>query len=203
MLRLFGFLFLTAGILLVTATLLLSMSVRWLARSPQVDQVDAVVVLGSGHPQRMLRGISLYKQGLGPELWHTGHTLGPREHMTRAQQAAQLAIAHDVPAEAIRLLASGSTWEDGQAIAAQIKDRQLKSIIVVTDWWHSRRALCVIKQQLAGSRVAVYYAPPPDSPYGPDNWWQERRGRALVFRELVKNGYYWSHYGVVPWRCRC
>ncbi len=198
-LRLAGILFLTAGLLLVTARLWLPRIGHWLAQPPRVNRADAIVALG-GSNSRTLHSITLYRQGLAPEIWYTGDCLCSGETISFAQSAAQFSIERGVPAKAIRLLATTSTWEDGQEIAVLAKERQVQSILVVTNWAHSRRALCVIEQQLAGSGIAIYYAP-PNSLYEPEKWWQHNRGRVAVFKELVKIGFYWVRYGTAPWDC--
>lgn len=199
--RMSGPSFLVVVLSLFVAGMGLSWIGHWLAQPPCADRADAIVVL-SGSRQRILRGISLYEQGLAPELWHTGNVIYPWRTKSKAQFAAEFAIERGVPAEAIHLLATTSTWEDGQEIAALAKERHMQSVLVVTDWSHSRRALCVIKQQLADSGIAIYYAPPTDSPYGPENWWQHKAGRVVVLRELIKIGFYWMRYGVAPWSCK-
>ena len=200
-LRLAGLLLLTAVLLPVAVRLGLPTIGHWLAQPPHIARADAIVVLGSNNSQRSQRGISLYKQGLASEFWHTGDVPRPGMTTSYAQSHVQIAIEHGVPVEAIHLLATTSTWEDGQEIAALAQERQVQSILVVTDWRHSRRALCAIEKQLADRGVAIYYAPPTDSLYGPENWWQHKSGRVAVFRELVKIGFYWVRYGLAPWRC--
>lgn len=200
-LRLAGLLLLATALLLVAARLGPPRVGQWLAYTLHIERADAIVVLAGGNPGRIMRAITLYKQGLAPELWHTGNVWAPDKIMPPAQSGAQLAIEHGVPAEAIHLLATTNTWGDSQEIAVLAKERQVQSILIVTDWWHSRRALCAIKKQLAGSGIAVYYAPPTDPPYSPENWWHHKRGRITVFQELGKIGFYWVRYGVAPWRC--
>ena len=105
-----------------------------------------------------------------------------------------------VPAQSFRFLVTTSTWSDGAEIAAAIRERKLHSVIIVTDWWHSRRALCATEQQLQGYDVAISFAPSP-SPVGPANWWQNAEIRDDVESELVKLGYYAVRYGMTPWGC--
>jgi uncharacterized SAM-binding protein YcdF (DUF218 family) len=199
-LRLTGLLLLTAGLLTVVVWLELPGIGHWLAEPTNINQVDAIVVLGS-NSRRSQYGISLYEQGLASEFWHTGDVLWLGKEQSPAQSAAQLAIEHGVPAEDIYMLATTSTWEDGQKIAALVKERQTQSILIVTSWYHSHRALCVIKQQLADSGVTIYYAAPTDVLYGPEDWWLDKYGRITILTELVKIGYYWIRYGVSPWNC--
>ena len=173
---------------------------------------------------RIHQGIALYHQGLAPELWHTGDTIKPGsrmkdpESMHFARFAARLAVERGVPAQSIHLLATTSTWEDGQQVIALARAREIKSILVVTDWYHSRRALRVLARQAstgrrAGSQPgtlegsdaepAIYYAPSADQDalgiaYGPENWWRHRAGWAAVLGELLKMCYYTLRYGVAP-----
>jgi uncharacterized SAM-binding protein YcdF (DUF218 family) len=170
---------------------------RWLAMPDSVRQVDAIVVLGGGYPRRMEHAIELYQQGVAPELWRSGDV----GSCPNARAALELAVARGVPTQAVQFLATHSTWEDALKTAALAKGREVGSIIVVTDWFHSRRALCAIRQQLSGSGIAVYSSLVADPAYGPEDWWLHPYGRATVLREAAKVGGYWVRYGVNPWRC--
>jgi uncharacterized SAM-binding protein YcdF (DUF218 family) len=160
--------------------------------TPDLRPVDAIVIHG-GNPARTLYGVELYQQGLAPELWHTGYASG------EARVTAMI-VGRGVPRQAFRYLTTTSTWSDGQQIAATIRDRKLHSVLIVTDWWHSRRALCATEQQLAGYDVAIAFAPSP-APAGPADWWQSAEIRGDVESELVKLGYYALAYGMTPWGC--
>jgi len=187
-------------VLLVSASLWLPLIGLWLAQPTCIDKADAIVVLSGGGPSRLTRGIALYKQGLAPELWYTGDV--PVEKMTRftdGRLARQFALADGVPEDAIHLLATTSTWEDGLEIAKLAGNRQIRSILVVTSWYHSRRGLSVIRHHLGRSRVVVYFSASDNLSCGPENWWQKEAGLVAVVNELIKFGYYWWRYGLFPW----
>ena len=114
--------------------------------------------------------------------------------------ARDFVVAQGVPVEATHLLATTSTWEDGQEIAALARRTGVHSILIVTNWYHSRRALCVIRRQLANSTIAVYYSPPAVLTYGPHDWWRREDGLVAVVNELIKFGFYWWQYGLAPWQ---
>lgn len=197
-----GLFFLLPLVLLLTAQWWLPGIGYWLAVSPQARPADAIVVLGGGGPQRQTHGISLYKKGLAPELWYTGDgAFAARTTFTEAQFAYQFALAEGIPAEAVHLLKTTSTWEDGRQIATTVHQKGLRRLLIVTNWSHSRRALCVIRQHLAGSGVSVYYDPPPVWSSRPDNWWQHEGGLVEVINELIKFGFYWWRHGLAPWSC--
>lgn len=172
---------------------------HWLARPTQVAPVDAIVVLGGRYPYRDQHAIDLYHQGMGEEIWRTGPVELPAGRLV--QRARQLAREQGVPEEAYFVLESYSTWDDGQQIAALARERQTRSVLIVTDWAHSRRALCVIGRHLAGSEVTVLYDYPRDLAIHPDNWWRDGYGREAVLTELGKIGFYALRYGTLPSGC--
>jgi len=190
---------LIAGIVMITSGWWLSAIGHWLARPPQVAPVDAIVVLGGRYPYRDQHAIDLYHQGIGQEIWRTGPVELPAGRLV--QRARQLAREQGIPEEAYFVLESYSTWDDGQQIAALARERQTRSVLIVTDWAHSRRALCVIGQHLAGREVTVLYDHPRDLAIHPDNWWRDRYGREAVLSELGKMGLYALQYGTLPFGC--
>lgn len=181
------------GILAITARIWLPWAGEWLSLQPRRASVDVIVVLGGGHPQRILHAIDLYKRGFARELWHTGDV--PQAPESNARLAKQLAIEAGVPASAVHVLESTSTWEDGQVIAMRARSQNIDNLLVVTDWYHSRRALAVIDRHLGGSDVEVYYDP-PQGENERSEWWRDADLRIEVIRELIKIGFYWLRYGV-------
>lgn len=172
---------------------------RWLAQPAQLAKADAVVVL-SGDAERVMHGIRLYQQGFGRELWVTGDKpTQPILSVTDGKFAREVALGNGIPPEAIHLLATDSTWEDGLIIAAQARQSGCQSILVVTSWYHGRRALAVVRRHLAGTGVNVYYSPSTDLHFRPEDWWCSEDGLVAVINELIKAGYYWRHYDLAPW----
>lgn len=173
---------------------------RWLLYPSDQRRADAIVVLGGSYPDRAEHGIALYQQGLARELWHTGDVPPPGAKLSQADRAARMAVERGLPPDAIQLLATTSTWEDAQAIAALARERSIGRLLVVTDWTHSRRAICTIRQA-AGPAVEVNYAPPPSAAYGPGDWWLSPGGIWALRRELPAIVFYWVQYGINPFGC--
>ena len=171
-----------------------------LVMTPCEGQADAIVVLGGGGPERAVHGIQLYRQGVAPKLWFTGDRALPEiPSFTDGQLARDFAVREGVPASDIGLLNTSSTWEDGQQIAAMVKQKGLRRIVIVTNWYHSRRALAVIRRHLAGKSVQVYYSPPPMSRGCPEKWWVWDELLVMVINEWIKIGLYTAKYKVAPW----
>ena len=174
---------------------------HWLEAPSNPSSANAIVVLG-GDQERIGTAVSLYKQGLAPEIWYTGnYTPAGQILLIETQLAYQAAIASGVPAGAIHLLPTTSTWEDGQQIAAYAKERGTRSIVLVTSWYHAHRGLCIVRRDFAGSGVAVSFQAAANSTFGPNNWWRNEEGLIDVFDEYIKIGYYWLNYGLAPWQC--
>lgn len=167
---------------------------HWLAIPATIDlhRADAIVVHG-GNYTRTEYGARLFRRGLAPELWHTTYPWGQVEIVKEIEQ-------NGVPAQAFHLLTSTSTWSDGQGIATTIRSRRVRSVLIVTDWWHSRRALCATEQQIGGYQVSIEYQPSP-APAGPSDWWRDAEIRRDVLTELVKFVYYAVRYRMNPWEC--
>ncbi|MCL5994968.1 MAG: YdcF family protein [Chloroflexi bacterium] len=162
---------------------------------------DAIAVFSGGR-QRLRQAVALYRQGLAPELWHTGDAPQGEEPFERSSQLArQAAIDMGVPPDAIHLLPSTSTWEDAQQIAALARQRGIHSILLVTSWYHGRRGLCVMRRHLDGTGIRVTFQAASNVTFGPDNWWRNEEGFMDVVNEYIKFGFYWLHYGLAPWQC--
>ncbi|MCS6840441.1 MAG: YdcF family protein [Roseiflexus sp.] len=159
---------------------------------------DVIVVLGGGFPMRDQHAIDLYREGYGREIWRTGET--PDGSLV-VQKARRLAIQQGVPASAFVPLITDSTWADGREIARMAQERKVERVLIVTDWPHSRRAMCVIKRHLADTGVVAIYDGPRNPPYTPADWWRNPEGRWIVPGELLKTFYYLLRFGVAPWAC--
>lgn len=168
---------------------------RWLAVPPSMPghRADAIIVHG-GNLTRSLYAIDLYQQGLGVEFWHTGYA------HSEAHITGLIVDRGGVSSQQFHFLPTTDTWSDGQAIAARIKAHQIRSVLIVTNWWHSRRALCATKQQLQGYNIEIAFQPAP-SLAGPEDWWLDGATRSRVLHELGGLVGYGLRYGMNPWGC--
>jgi uncharacterized SAM-binding protein YcdF (DUF218 family) len=106
-----------------------------------------------------------------------------------------------VPADKIEIIwrPVSSTFDEA-ALAREYADaHRLRSILVVTSAYHSRRALWTFRRAFRGSGVAVgVEAVAPggrrQSP-APGAWWLSRLGWQMVAGEYVKLIYYRCRYG--------
>ncbi|MFC1453936.1 YdcF family protein [Verrucomicrobiota bacterium] len=189
-----------AFLLISTAKSWLPVIGRWFFVPPNAAKADVIAVLDGGGPERLCHGMELYKRGLAPELWYTGDKpLETRSDFMDSEQVLNFAERYGVPKDKIRLLPSTSTFEDGQSISALVKEKKIKSLIVVTSWYHTRRAMNVIRPSMPGTNIVIYMSSSTNLPYTPDNWWQDEEGLVAVINETIKTALYWWRYGLAPW----
>ncbi|NJN66459.1 MAG: YdcF family protein [Chloroflexaceae bacterium] len=194
--RILAYLFLIGEVLVGIGVVNYCGAGRWLVVPPNPHPADAIVIPGYGKT-RTSRGFDLFDQGFAPEIWYTGWMTF---EVSPAVKAAM--EAHHIPDEVVHPLVTTSTWEDGREVAAFARQRGVRSILVVTDWYHSRRALCVIRHHLKGSGVSVSYAE-AGKPYpNLETWWKKGNPNyGLVDLELKKLAYYFVRYGLPLWEC--
>lgn len=150
-----GALLLVALIVVVEETPVADWIVAPLVVADQPGKADAIVVLGAGivgpcEPnesafRRVVLGVRRLRAGDGPFLLFTGGTGGPGCRV--AASMAALAGEMGVPADRIRVeAASRNTYENGELAAALLKPLGVRSVLIVSDRLHMRRASGVFRR---------------------------------------------------------
>ena len=165
-------------------------------------------MLGGGVTDRPGRAAELYTNGAAPVIIVSGQ--GDADEVARALRGA------GIPDSAIRIEdKSRNTWENakftvqllrqlnGASDADPLKNRitetpgsraPVQRVIIVTSWWHSRRAMACFKK--AGPEFEFYSRP---SYFGfPRDQWTKTGEAPRIRLELVKIVAYVFLYGVIP-----
>lgn len=181
---------------------------RWLIVQDPVTRADALVALSGGEGERLHASISLYRQGkagclllVGPDApllkVYTGE-----DSLTQGEAKRRIAVRKGVPSDsAIVAVGANSTWDEAQITLGEARARGWRSITIVTDPFHTRRARATFRKVLRGQPVAVctYHLPADRSTYKPERWWTRERDLMSVLTETIKLVYYAYHYRVWPW----
>jgi uncharacterized SAM-binding protein YcdF (DUF218 family) len=153
--------------------------------------VDAIVVLGAaqydGRPSpvfeaRLDHAVRLWQSGVAPEFVVTGGKL-PGDRTTEAAVARRYAVDHAVPADDIwGENEAHNTLDSLRAVAAEMKKRDLKSAVFVSDPTHMLRVLRIARDL----GIDAYGSPTTTSPI------QEDLGRRVsaTIHELGALGVY-------------
>lgn len=150
-------------------------------------KADALVVLGGGFHERPERAAELFKQGVAPRVICSG--LGD------CDSNRQLLIRAGVPAADVWTEdKSRNTHENAEFTVALLRAQHLQSAIIVTSWYHSRRALRSFKH---AAPEIHFFSRPAYSGYARADW--KLNGiRKYVKSEYLKLLGYWVRYGVCP-----
>ncbi len=149
-------------------------------------KAEVIVLLGGGLGERPERAAELFKEHDAPRIIVSG--LGDCEINRRSLLKA------GVPDGAIQLEGrSRTTKENAQFTIQMLRAEGVKSAIIVTSWYHSRRALKTFEHH--APEIKFYSR--PTSFEEMDAGWTPRDKRR-IYLEYLKLPGYWIRYGVCP-----
>jgi uncharacterized SAM-binding protein YcdF (DUF218 family) len=148
---------------------------------------EVIVLLGGGSHERYERVVKLFKDRAAPRIIVSGY--GDCE-INRF-----LLVNAGVPAKAIQLEnKSRTTRENAQFTIKLLREQQVKRVIIVTSWYHSRRALACFRHYAPG---IAFYSQPSYAASARADWSRNRVGSRARLEYLKLMGY-WVRYGVCP-----
>jgi len=152
----------------------------------QTRQAESIVVLGAaqydGHPSPVLRArldhaLELWNQHLAQVVILTGGT-GTGDTTSEAAVGRSYVRRHGIPEEAILVEREGRTTRESMiAVASMLKDRGLKTAILVSDPFHMLR-LSILSRRFG---IIAYTSPTRTSPISPN---REERWKYIVSESL-------------------
>jgi uncharacterized SAM-binding protein YcdF (DUF218 family) len=158
---------------------------RQLASDPPAP-ADLIHVLGGGHAGPTVRidhAIGLFQRGLAPRMLLTGSEWG----IDWAERARGRALELGVPASALLLDAGPrSTSQEAACLARLAPEIGARSVILVTEAFHSGRAFRLFSRALAATGVRIVSCPAGPDGFPPPLWWEEPGLRALVLGEAAR-----------------
>jgi uncharacterized SAM-binding protein YcdF (DUF218 family) len=178
---------------------------RGLVVRAEAGRADALVVLSGSatYRERAAEAARLYREGRAPLVLLTddGVLGGWSEAEQRNPRFVELAAAElrrgGVPAESVKVLDARptSTHDEAGAVCAYAAGRGLRSLVVVTSAYHSRRALWTWRRVFRRSGVEVGLEPAAGAGTpGAWTWWLSAAGWRQVAGEYVKMVYYVARY---------
>ncbi|ABU57439.1 YdcF family protein [Roseiflexus castenholzii] len=196
--RIPGYETLVALILVLAIITIPFLAAPWLIVDDAVDTADAIIVLGGEAypPNRTIHALALYHQHRAPVVVFTGGAPPGRPPETSsAQVARRLALARGLPPD-VALLADGaqSTYDEAVLVRELVAAHGWRSLMIVTDPYHTRRAVRTFRTLIPNAHVTASAAPFL-SPCA-DPWRCGARIWRYAASELVKMGFYRLYYGV-------
>ncbi len=175
---------------------------RFLIVDTPLNRADMIVVLSGSavYKERTERAAEYYHQGLSDRILLTNDNL--RGEWSSAEQrnpffyerARDNLLRLGVPADRILVLyrpVSG-TYDEAEALKEYAVANKLRSLLVVTSAYHSRRALWTLSRVFAGTgiEIGLQSVETGEQTPAPVTWWFHLRGWQMVGGEYVKNVYY-------------
>ena len=160
---------------------------RSLVVSVPLERADALIVLGGEAESRSLEAARLYRKGVASQVFVTG--LGD------ASRNRQILIGAGVPALRITTEPKAtSTYENALLLKPLLESAGVKSALIVTSPFHTRRALATFRKLMPGITFGVTDAPVER--------WKSAKGREelnrLALLEMLKTLAYWVRNDISP-----
>jgi len=151
-------------------------------------QGEVMVVLGGRRIHKQTRALELYQQGAAPRILITG---------AGDCQEVRIALAgKGVPPAVLQIeRESHNTQQNALFSIPLLRAQGARRVIVVTSWFHSRRALKCFRHHAPD----IEFLSRPTMADLPKAHWPNKYERGWVLTEYAKLLYYWVRYGVSPW----
>jgi uncharacterized SAM-binding protein YcdF (DUF218 family) len=165
---------------------------QFLDVSETPTKVDYVLVLGGGYDTRPFVAAALFTHGQTDKILVPTVKRSPeaKDGIVLADHdgICQVLRARGVPEEAIVLLPSevSSTYDEAAALRRFLESHPDCSVAVVTNKFHTRRALMLFGRVLGDRAAQVHFVGAPTDGFDASNWWQTEDGFVCYANEYVK-----------------
>jgi uncharacterized SAM-binding protein YcdF (DUF218 family) len=146
----------------------------------RAERADVIVILGGEPVVRVDRAVQLFRAGIAPKIIVSGQG-------DCSENIRQLLDA-GVPRSAIVAeRTSRSTLENARNCSSLFVDLNAKRVVIVTSWYHSRRALACFEHTSPDLQILSLPSRSRDA-----------TPRHFILNEYLKLGYYAVEHGVWP-----
>lgn len=185
-LRIILFFVLIFVLLWISHSYILESFAKYLIVQDELKKVYAIVVLsGDSNGERIRQATELYRKGYGKYFLISGGLL--YWNTTYADIMRRHAISLGIPGKAILVEdKSESTYENAKFSLPILKEKGIKSIILVSSPTHTRRARRLFKKMYKKEGIDVLTYPVQNSRFITKNWWLRHEDTQRVVMEYVK-----------------
>jgi uncharacterized SAM-binding protein YcdF (DUF218 family) len=115
----------------------------------------------------------------------------PEKDLTR-----QVLLKLGVPAADVVDIGAGvtSTFDESMAVGDWTRTNPIKTLIIPTDLFHTRRVRWIFRKELQGAGVQVYVHAVNPRDYTAADWWRHEDGVIAFQNECLKSIYYHLKY---------
>lgn len=158
------------------------------------EKTDAIILLAGSYEERLLSVVGLYADGYSDKIILTndgvkrGWLLSHQKNLYAVERCELDLILKGIPQQAIIKLPffkSGTVY-DALMVRNYVKKHKLKSIIIVTSDYHTRRAYWIFERVLRDQKISIGIYPAIS-----------RVGFWGLMKEMIKSIYYTMMYGLL------
>jgi uncharacterized SAM-binding protein YcdF (DUF218 family) len=158
-----------------------------------LQPADAIVVLAGNSPSRAQHAVELYQAGWAPKVLISNEMV--QSHGVEASwvQLRAAGLVHlDAPDDAIVPMEqiAQSTYQEALESRDLMLERGWRSAILVSDPFHTRRALWTFRGVWQKVGLSVIASPADQSKYNLIEWWRDPNKTMRVLQEYSKYPYY-------------
>jgi uncharacterized SAM-binding protein YcdF (DUF218 family) len=168
---------------------------RALVHEDSLTKAEAIVVLvGSRTGNRIKEAARLYHEGFADNLVFSGFEVYPETHSSTLMKtyAQKLGVPEN---NIITKNTDEEVSTRGESIAnlKLLEEHQIKSFILVTSSFHTRRAQLIYERSISLLEYDIKFrVSPAKDPLAPiDSWWNLRTGLKLILYEYIKSAAYY------------
>ena len=151
-----------------------------------LKKAGAAVALSGDSGDRITEAADLYKKEYVRSLFLTN------TDETAVRNMESWAVDQGIPYRKIFVTDAvvSNTVEEAKAIRHLAEERNMDSLIIITDPFHTLRTRVIFRDQFRGSGIAIQVRPVRDSWYRSDSWWKTAEGRQYTWEEYFKTFMY-------------
>jgi uncharacterized SAM-binding protein YcdF (DUF218 family) len=149
-----------------------------------LQKADLIVALG-GNRWRQRDAVALMKEGLAEYIL----LLGPD-----VQQSDYDCLGVSIERAVLPHMPAYTTGEEALETLKIMRERSFRSAIIVTSWYHLRRASLTFGRVFDGDRIKLMFHPCGHTPFDYKTWWRSYIGRKAVAIEYLGLATYWVRY---------
>lgn len=165
----------------------------FLIHQDAIAPADAILVLGGGKRERIEQGLKLFREKYAGLIMFTG-MYGKTLCSYRcnwALEAQKYARRHGLPENrTIAILGPKNTHDDAVLSKEACLKNKIKSLIVVSEPYHTKRSFYIFRKTYKNSGIKVMVYPVQESWYRKNSWWKSREGIIKTVSEYAKFVYF-------------
>jgi uncharacterized SAM-binding protein YcdF (DUF218 family) len=183
-------------VLLILSIPVLYLSLRlageYLVVSDPVQKVDAVVVLSGGSPARLDQAVQMVLSKKADYLIITDTGQTTWEGALVSDQDRMQAVLAGVSEHQIFFTERvvNSTFEEAKATRSLMSIHHLRTCMIVTDPFHTRRTQTIFRDIFRNTGYTVLISPVQNARYQPETWFLSLDGWSNTVMEYLKLLYY-------------